>query len=41
MKHEKIRELLSPYLDNELSEADNISIGNHLNECSSCRKELN
>jgi predicted anti-sigma-YlaC factor YlaD len=40
MEHEKIKELISCYLDGELSEEDKKTIENHIRDCRDCQKEL-
>jgi Ca-activated chloride channel homolog len=40
-KHEKIKELFSAYLDQELSSNEQRNVENHLEGCASCRKEFN
>ncbi len=40
MKHEKIRDLLSAYLDDELSLPDKAAVDTHLHDCRECRDEL-
>jgi len=40
MKCEKIEELLSPYLENELSAEENIAVKHHLKTCPSCSSLL-
>jgi predicted anti-sigma-YlaC factor YlaD len=40
MDHEKIRELLSSYLDGELDEKEKHIVEKHLETCPQCRKEL-
>jgi predicted anti-sigma-YlaC factor YlaD len=40
MKCEKIEELLSPYLENDLSSEEKAAVKNHLQTCSSCSSLL-
>jgi len=39
-EHERTREDLSAYLDNQLSQADRSRVDQHLEGCSECRAEL-
>jgi predicted anti-sigma-YlaC factor YlaD len=39
MDHEKIRELISPYLDGELDDQTRKTVEEHLASCRECRKE--
>ena len=38
--HQEIKELISSYVDGELSEAQKKSVENHLKECPECQKEF-
>ncbi len=40
MKCEEIKELLSPYLENDLNTEEKESVGEHLKDCQFCKKEL-
>lgn len=40
MRCEEIKELLSPYLENDLSTEEKESVSEHLGDCQSCKKEL-
>jgi len=39
MEHEKIRELVSFYLDNQLSDEQSRMVEEHIEQCPECRKE--
>ena len=41
MNHEKYRELLTGFLDKELSPEEMNEVNEHINRCESCRKEYN
>jgi predicted anti-sigma-YlaC factor YlaD len=40
MDHEKLKELVSSYLDGELTQEEREMVENHLEECAECRRSI-
>ena len=41
MDCDKVKQLLSSYIDGELNEEEKIEFDNHIAQCSSCKEEFN